>query len=97
MLSHEADLHDGQSACKASVSTGTAADGTIELGFPLKREADGFEVAVFVMGRLFAMRTQGADEALGLEGADRGRDHEGLDPHVDETGDAAHRVIGMQS
>ena len=42
------------------------------------------------------MRTQRADETLGLEGAHRGGDHEGLDAHVEQTRDAADGVIGVQ-
>ena len=48
------------------------------------------------MSGLLAQAAQGAHQPLRLEGAHGRGDHEGLDAHVDQTGDAADGVIGMQ-
>ena len=45
---------------------------------------------------LLALRAQPAGEPLGEDAVERGADEEGLDPHLDETGDGARGVVGVQ-
>ena len=42
------------------------------------------------------MRAESAHQALGEEGADCGRNEEGLDSHVDQSRNTAHRIIRVQ-
>ncbi|MNV74233.1 hypothetical protein D3C71_1674360 [compost metagenome] len=46
--------------------------------------------------RNLAMRTQGAQQALGQNAHQRGRQQVGIDAHVDQPRDGAHRTVGMQ-
>lgn len=55
-----------------------------------------FKVVGFVIGGLRAMGTEAADEALRDDHFDGGCDQEGLDVHVDETGEGAGGIIRME-
>jgi hypothetical protein len=56
------------------------------------------ELGHFLGGELLdlAMDAEAPDEALGEHGVDRGADEEGLQPDVDQAGDRARRVVGVQ-
>ena len=93
---HKADLVDREPAFVTSLPAIFATYATLKNRAFFEGEADFLEILFRIIDRLDAIRTDGADEALGEERFhDRGEE-ERLNVHVDETRNAADRVVCVQ-
>src|SRR5690242_17479279 len=60
------------------------------------RESDAAEIITLNLLLGFAMRTDRADKTLGHDGFNRGGNEEWFDAHVNEAGECARSVVGVE-